>query len=78
MISVDLRRMDSEELLMDDEENQKNSQFSWNVTSYERTSMEIQLDFEDPIQISSGEFDLVRVTFDDTRLMYDYTGQSIE
>lgn len=60
---------------LDDAEDLAKRAFSWNVTSYEKTSMEVQLNFEDPKQISSGELDVIRVTFDDTSLMYDYTGQ---
>ena len=37
--------------------------------------MEIKLNFEQPLQISSDNAnDLVKVIFEDTRFIYDFTG----
>ena len=37
--------------------------------------MEIKLIFEEPLEISSGDAnDLVKIKFEDTRFIYDFTG----
>ena len=40
--------------------------------------MLIQLQFENPLEISSSDPDKVKVVFEDTSLIYDFTGQQVE
>ena len=62
----------------DAEKPEKN--FDWNVTKYDDHSMEIQLYFENPEAISrqSNDFDVVRIEFINTTLIYDFVGQELE
>ena len=58
-----------------DSEIEKNKNFSWNVTKYADYTMKIRLIFEEPLEISSGDAnDLLKITFEDTRFIYDFTG----
>ena len=54
--------------------------FSWNVIHFDKSSMSIQMSFNKPIEVSSGSTgrDLVLVSFEDTRLVYDFVGQELE
>ena len=54
--------------------------FDWNVTKYEDHTMEIQLKFENPEAISStsNDFDVIRIDFVDTTLIYDFVGRELE
>lgn len=70
MISVEVS---SEDAGSEDEPGSRN--FSWNITHYEKQQMLIQLQFEDPLVISSSDPDKVKVIFEDTSLIYDFTGQ---
>ena len=40
--------------------------------------MEIQLQFEDPLQISASSDDEIKITFKDTRFIYDFAGQEVD
>ena len=52
--------------------------FSWNITNYDRQSMEFEIDFTYPEQVSQqGGQDKVEITFEDTRLMYDFMGRDL-
>ena len=50
--------------------------FTWNVTSYENYTMDIKLDFANPEAISSdsNDFDILRIDFINTTLIYDFVG----
>ena len=53
--------------------------FSWNVTKFDKNSMQIQMYFSDPIQVSQKNgIDSVQLKFDDTRLLYDFVGQDLQ
>ena len=40
-----------------------NKKFTWNVTAYRESSLDIQLTFEEPLFISDQEPDKVQITF---------------
>lgn len=76
MISVQVRQKGTQEGFVDEDEDEsaKSKSFTWDVMSFDQTSMDIKIDFEKPSKISSDQPDIVRVTFEDTSLLYDYTG----
>ena len=55
----------------------ENKSFKWNITTYSNYTMNIQLIFEDPLQISASQNDEIKVTFNDTRFIYDFAGQEV-
>ena len=58
-----------------DQEFYPEDQFSWNVTEYSKHNMIIQMYFAEPQTISSqAGMDELKITFDDTRLIYDFVG----
>ena len=77
MMELSLRSAEYNEY-EDAEKPEKN--FDWNVTKYDDHSMEIQLYFENPEAISreSNDFDVVRIDFINTTLIYDFVGQELE
>ena len=52
--------------------------FDWQVISYIDREMKIQMIFDQPLLISSSQYDKVRVTFVDTNLIFDTKGQEVE
>lgn len=53
--------------------------YSWNVTKFDKNSMQIQMYFTDPIKVSQiNGIDSVQLKFDDTRLLYDFVGQDLQ
>ena len=62
----------------EDEPKLGSKDFSWTVAHYEKQLMEIKLVFAEPLAISSGGIDSIRVTFKDTSLIYDFTGKQVE
>lgn len=53
--------------------------FSWTILDYSENEMQIKLDFEEPLQISSTlTLDLISVTFVDTSFIFDKQGMHLE
>ena len=52
--------------------------FDWQVISYIDREMKIQMIFDQPLLISSSQYDKVRVTFVNTNLIFDTNGQEVE
>ena len=58
----------------DEGEFELDNSFSWELIDFKEYSMDIQLNFENPLEVSTEESDRVRVVFKDTSLLYDYFG----
>lgn len=53
--------------------------FNWEITAFKPKSLEIQLNFTEPLAISEGEeSDRIKVSFKKTELLYDEYGQALD
>ena len=53
----------------------RNLAFTWNVTRFTEYEMEIQVKFEDPVQISSfSDPDILQIIFNGEAIFFDFTG----
>ena len=52
--------------------------FEWQVISYIDQEMDIQIMFDQPLLISSSNYDKIRVTFVNTDLIFGKKGQEVE
>ena len=55
----------------------RNKFFNWKIASYEPFKMKIQLEFEEPLNVSSYKFDEVNVNFARTNFIFDTWGQRL-
>jgi hypothetical protein len=55
-----------------------NRNFMWKITSYSEKDMYIQLFFDEPLKVSTGDqYDRIRIIFNDTRFIFDENGEEI-
>ena len=54
-------------------------EYSWNITNYDKDSMQIQMYFTYPLKVSTQDgIESAQISFDNSSLIYDFIGQELQ